>query len=83
MGGTRECSLDTVRETAGWRLPDDLRNSTELKLSLVTAQRIGEVTGIAQSELSLKDGEPMWIVPGSRTKNGRPNRVPLSPITLA
>jgi integrase len=53
-----------------------------LKLSLVTAQRIGEVTGIAQSELSLKDGEPMWIVPGSRTKNGRPNRVPLSRIAL-
>src|SRR5262249_43315714 len=53
-----------------------------LKLALLTAQRIGEVTGIALSELSLDGTAPTWTVPGSRSKNGQPNRVPLSPTAL-
>lgn len=54
-----------------------------LKLALATAQRIGEVTGIAMTELDLNDTSPVWTIPGERTKNGRPNRVPLSPLAVA
>jgi integrase len=53
-----------------------------LKLALVTAQRIGEVTGIGAAELDLNDTAPIWIIPGERCKNGKPNRVPLSPLAL-
>ena len=53
-----------------------------LKLSLVTAQRIGEVAGIAQSELDLNEAAPVWTVPRQRAKNGQPNRVPLSPLAV-
>ena len=53
-----------------------------LLLSLATGQRIGEVAGIAKAELDLNDAAPMWVVPGHRTKNGRPNRVPLSRFAL-
>ncbi|MFM9848919.1 MAG: tyrosine-type recombinase/integrase [Hyphomicrobiaceae bacterium] len=61
-----------------------MRRATALaiKLSLVTAQRIGEVTGIALAELDLNDTAPMWVVPGERSKNGEPNRVPLSPVAV-
>lgn len=48
-----------------------------LKLALVTAQRIGEVTGIAMAELTLSDIAPIWIIPGERSENGQPNRVQL------
>ena len=53
-----------------------------LKLALVTAQRIGEVTGIVRTELDLNETAPMWTVPGERSKNGKANRVPLSPLAL-
>jgi integrase len=53
-----------------------------LKLSLVTAQRIGEVAGIAQSELDLNEAAPVWTVPRQRAKNGQANRVPLSPLAV-
>ena len=53
-----------------------------IKLALVTGQRIGEVACIAVSELSLNDVAPLWTIPGDRTKNGQPNRVPLSPLAL-
>jgi integrase len=53
-----------------------------IKLALVTGQRIGEVTNIARSELSLNHGTPLWTIPGDKTKNDQPNRVPLSPLAL-
>jgi integrase len=53
-----------------------------IKLALVTGQRIGEVTGITRAELELNDTAPMWTVPGARSKNGEPNRVPLSPLAI-
>ena len=59
-----------------------LRARCFLKLALTTAQRIGEVTGIAMSELSLNGTAPTWTVPGDRSKNGQPNRVPLSPAAV-
>lgn len=53
-----------------------------IQIALVTAQRIGEVAGIAKAELDLNDIAPMWVIPGERTKNGEPNRVPLSPLAV-
>lgn len=53
-----------------------------IKLALITAQRIGEVSGIPLSELDLNDTAPMWVVPGERTKNGETNRVPLSALAM-
>jgi len=53
-----------------------------IQISLVTGQRIGEVAGIAKTELNLNDVAPIWIIPGERTKNGEPNRVPLSPLAV-
>ena len=47
-----------------------------LRLALLTAQRIGEVTGITRAELDIPARE--WRLPGARTKNGRPHTVPLS-----
>lgn len=53
-----------------------------LKLALATGQRIGEVAGIAISELDLNETAPVWTVPGERSKNGQANRVPLSSLAL-
>jgi integrase len=53
-----------------------------MKFSLTTGQRIGEVSGIALSELDLNDTAPMWTIPSSRAKNREPHRVPLSPLAL-
>jgi integrase len=52
-----------------------------IKFSLVTGQRIGEVTGMTESELDFT--HKMWNVPGSRTKNGHPHSVPLSRLALS
>lgn len=51
-----------------------------MKLALVTAQRIGEVSGMARAEYDL--GAAIWVVPGERSKNGEPNRVPLSSLAI-
>jgi integrase len=51
-----------------------------LKFCLVTAQRLGEVTGLQRSELNLD--RRLWDIPGSRTKNGHPHTVPLSPLAM-
>src|SRR4029077_14399148 len=47
-----------------------------LKLCLVTAQRVGEVAGMALSELDLKTAT--WTIPPARTKNKHRHIVPLS-----
>jgi integrase len=53
-----------------------------LKLSLTTAQRIGEVACISMKELDLGGDAPVWTLPGERSKNGQPSRIPLSPLAL-
>lgn len=75
------------RSREHWRRqPNDfpMRRSTALMimLALVTAQRIGEVSGIALTELDLTSSAPVWKIPGARTKNGEPHRVPLSELAL-
>jgi integrase len=71
----------TLRRKAG-DFPMRRATALAIKLALVTAQRIGEVSGIALTELDLNDTAPMWVIPGERTKNGQPNRVPLSPAAV-
>jgi len=53
-----------------------------LKLQLVTAQRKGELIGVAQSEFDLEE-EKIWIIPPERAKNGKTHRVPLSPLAVS
>ncbi|WP_298601292.1 site-specific integrase [uncultured Sphingorhabdus sp.] len=50
-----------------------------LRLLLLTGQRRTEVVGALKSELELHGPEPVWTIPGERTKNGLLHRVPLCP----
>ena len=50
------------------------------RLMLVTAQREGEVSGIRWSEIDLNKRQ--WEIPSSRTKNGKPHIVHLSPLAI-
>jgi integrase len=54
-----------------------------LRLLLLTGQRRGEVTNILKSELALADDEPVWTIPGARTKNKLLHRLPLCPMAIA
>ena len=63
--------LDTTPMSRGLQLA--------IKLALVTGQRIGMVEGMAKTELDLTLANPIWTVPGMRTKNRELTRVPLSP----
>lgn len=56
-----------------------------IRLILATAQRPGEVTGLAWAELDRgweTTPEPFWTIPGTRTKNEITHRVPLSPLAV-
>lgn len=82
VGSTpRERALSDDEIRVVWNgLPTTLARSKAcqriLKLCLVTAQRVGEVAGIAVSELDLKTAT--WTLPPARTKNKRKHAVPLS-----
>lgn len=53
------------------------------KILLLTGQRRNEVSDMPWSELTDLDlAEPYWDIPGERTKNGQPTRVPLSPLVV-
>lgn len=65
-----------------------------IKLGIVTGQRRTEVAGVERTELIDLDGsEPRWVIPGDtnkrgkiiegRTKNGREQIVPLSPLAVS
>jgi integrase len=51
-----------------------------IKLCLITGQRVGEVAGLTPNEIDLS--KAVWNIPASRTKNGHPHSVPLSPLAL-
>jgi integrase len=42
----------------------------------VTGQRVGEIAGAEKQEFNLRQAE--WVIPSSRSKNGREHSVPLS-----
>lgn len=52
-----------------------------VRLLVTTGQRREEVSGLHWEELD-RD-ERMWTLPGSRTKNGEPNSIPLNSLAIA
>jgi integrase len=52
-----------------------------IRLCLVTAQRIGEVTGLTSGEIDLPSRA--WRLPGNRSKNKHPHTIPLSDLALS
>lgn len=80
----RVLSDDEIR--ALWNaLPASLSKSKAcqriIKLCLITAQRVGEVAGMRRDELD--PTARLWSLPGPRTKNGNPHRVPLSDLAIS
>lgn len=51
-----------------------------MRLMLLTGQRRSEVVDATKAELELDGDEPVWTIPGDRTKNGLLHRVPLCPM---
>jgi integrase len=78
---TRTLTDDEIRTL--WQslpqLPEDI--GRVIKLCLVTGQRLGEITGMTESEIDLD--RRVWNSPAARTKNGHPHIVPLSPLALS
>lgn len=68
-----------IQDFSGGELAADTRDV--LTVLTHTGQRRGEVLGIPWGEIDFEAA--MWRLPGSRTKNGVPNNVPLTPTTLA
>lgn len=54
-----------------------------LRLLLLTGQRRSEVVEAEKSEFELDGSEPVWTIPGARTKNGLLHRLPLCPMAVA
>jgi integrase len=79
----RTLSDDEIRRL--WNaLPNVFPNASVqriLRLCLVTAQRVGEVTGMQRGELDFK--ARLWSLPGTRTKNGFAHQVPLSDLAIS
>ncbi|MEJ6783755.1 tyrosine-type recombinase/integrase [Aminobacter sp. Piv2-1] len=74
----RVLSADEIK-TAWSALPgSDMRDATMrvIRLCLITAQRVGEVSGMMRSELDFE--AKVWRIPEERSKNGREHVVPLS-----
>jgi integrase len=54
-----------------------------VRLLILTGQRRDEVGAMQRDELELAGKAPKWLIPGNRTKNGRPHEVPLSDPAVA
>jgi integrase len=78
---TRVLTEDEIRTLWGRldRIPDAAVRKI-VKLCLVTAQRLGEVTGMTHSEIDWD--RRVWNIPADRTKNGHPHSIPLSAMAL-
>jgi integrase len=82
----RERVLSDEEVRALWQaLPEALPRSEAvqqiIKLCLLTAQRVGEVSGMHRNELDLDAG--VWTIPAARSKNKRRHTVPLSAGAMA
>ncbi|MBZ9954313.1 MULTISPECIES: site-specific integrase [unclassified Mesorhizobium] len=78
----RVLTADEIR-TFWYALPGaDMRESTRriIRMCLVTAQRVGEIAGMALGELDLTRG--VWTIPAARSKNKREHQVPLSKMAI-
>ena len=81
VSAPRERVLSDTEIAKLWNgLPTTMRGSPScqriIKLLLLTAQRVGEVSGIRLDELDLKTRT--WIIPAARSKNKHAHTVPLS-----
>jgi integrase len=77
---TRVLSDEEIR--AVWHGLDEIRPDVGkvVRFCLATGQRVGEVTGLQQTELDVKRG--IWTIPAERSKNGYAHTVPLSWMAL-
>jgi integrase len=73
--------LRTLWETLPGALPRSLAVQRIIRLCLLTAQRVGEVSGMHRDELDLD--ARVWTIPSSRSKNKHAHRVPLSDAAIA
>jgi integrase len=61
-----------------WNALGDDQYGAIVKLLMLTGQREREIANLSHSEIN----EALIILPGERTKNGRPHVVPLAPLAL-
>lgn len=54
-----------------------------LRLLLLTGQRRSEVVEAEKSEFEFDAAQPVWTIPGARTKNGLLHRLPLCPLAAS
>jgi integrase len=73
----RERTLSPDEIVRLWGAAEGLGRMGRLfRLLLLTGQRVGEVSGLKWDELD--ERREWWLLPGSRTKNGKPHRIFLS-----
>jgi integrase len=63
-----------------WRAASDDAYGKVIKLLILTGARRAEVGGMRWSEIDRK--RAVWLVPATRTKNGRPLMLPLPPLAM-
>ena len=71
----------TLWEALPEALPRSKAVQRIIKLCLLTAQRVGEVSGMQRDELDL--GAGIWTIPAERSKNKRSHTVPLSEAAIS
>ncbi len=72
----RNLSDDEIKAVWNELEKDSTAPKKALQLILLTGQRPGEVVGLPWEEINLNDA--LWMLPGSRAKNGLTNIIPLS-----
>lgn len=79
---SRDRVLDDYEISLLWRTIQgiDQKFSSALKLLILTGARRSEVLSARWDEFDLAKGE--WLIPGVRTKNGKPLLLPLGPVAL-
>jgi integrase len=89
MEPSRNIVLNELQLKAFWlgldSAPMEPGTRIALKLSLLTAQRIGAVASIRNADLHLADERPHWVIPRLRKGRSRKIRrhlVPLTPLTM-
>lgn len=73
--GLKVPQLDSSKSDLPLQVSEQIR--LILKLLLLTLARRSEVCGMRVDELDFQQN--VWVIPGTRTKNGRSNFIPLAP----
>jgi integrase len=78
----RVLSADEIRKLFAALPEGDMRGSTGriIKLCLLTAQRVGEVSSMTSGQIDF--AAAVWTIPAKIAKNGREHKVPLSAMVL-